>query len=235
MTTRFTPLAARTFEAMFDPWRRRRVEFRVTGLPAGLPPDVPVILAANHVSYWDPFLLRHLQRLLRPRAPFYTVMLERELERHGWMRRIGVVGLEPGSASSLRRCIRFLRNAVDERPDAMIAFFPQGRIWPSFRRPLAFRAGVSLLARAIPGVRILPAGLHLEPLNRPRPTLFASLAPATDGASTDVAALESAVTGEIDRVLWLMEMHGESALSHWPPPNGALGDADPAVRSGAAR
>ena len=94
----------RAFELFFRPWRDARVRTLVAGLPADLPRGVPLLLAANHVSWWDPFTLREMQRALRPGAPFFTVMLEAELARRPFFRRMGVVGLDPALAA--RRCAR---------------------------------------------------------------------------------------------------------------------------------
>jgi 1-acyl-sn-glycerol-3-phosphate acyltransferase len=209
----------RAFEAFFRPWRDARVRTLVAGLPADLPRGVPLLLAANHVSWWDPFTLRELQRALRPDAPFHTVMLEAELARRPFFRRLGVVGLDPASPASLRGCIRQLRQLLKERPDGAVCFFPQGRIWPSFRRPLGFRGGIGLLARELGPLVILPVGLHVEPLNATRPTVFASAAaPLRVDGRLDVAELERAVEGEVDAVLTFLSRHGEDAPRHWPGP-----------------
>lgn len=223
MDSRWSPLAVRAFEAFFRPWRDARVRTLVAGLPAELPRDVPLLLAANHVSWWDPFTLRELQRALRPGAPFHTVMLQAELARRPFLRRVGVVGLDPASPASLRGCIRQLRRLLDERPDAAVCFFPQGRIWPSFRRPLGFRAGIGLLARELAPLVVLPVGLHVEPLNAARPTVFASAAPPFRvDEGLDPAALERGVEGEVDAVLAFLSRHGEDAPRHWPGPLGRL-------------
>ncbi len=176
MDSRWQSPAVRAFELFFRPWRDARVRTLVAGLPRGLPDGVPLLLAANHVSWWDPFTLREVQRALRPRAPFFTVLLEAELARRPFFQRLGVVGLDPASPASLRACIRQLRRLLDEHPDGAICFFPQGRIWPSFRRPLGFRPGIGLLARELGPMIVLPIGLHVEPLSATRPTVFAAAA-----------------------------------------------------------
>jgi hypothetical protein len=221
--SRFSPLAVRAFEAFFRPWRDRRVRTLMAGLPPGLPADVPLLLASNHVSWWDPFTLREMQRVLRPSSPVFVVMLERELARRPYFRRMGVVGIEPGSGASLRACIRQLRRQLDARPDGVVVFFPQGRIWPSFRRPLGFHPGIGLLARELAPMIVLPVALHVEPLNDTRSTVFASADQRirVEGA-LDPAEVESAVTGELDALLAFLSRHGEDAPRHWPGPHGRL-------------
>ncbi len=194
---------------------------------------MPLLLAANHVSWWDPFTLREAQRALRPSAPFFTVMLEAELARRPFLRRLGVVGLDPVSPASLRACIRQLRRLLEERPDGAVCFFPQGRIWPSFKRPLGFRAGIGLVARVLAPLVVLPIGLHVEPLSATRPTVFASAGePIPVDDHLDPAAVEAAVTQEVDAIHAFLSRHGEDAPRHWPGPHGRLPAARPMVEVG---
>ena len=223
MDSRWSPAAVRAFELFFRPWRDARIRTRLAGLPARLPPDVPLLLAANHVSWWDPFTLREVQRARRPGAPFFTVMLEAELARRPFFRRMGVVGLDPASPASLRACIRQLRRLLYAHPDGSICFFPQGRIWPSFKRPLAFRPGIGLLARELAPLVVLPIGLHVEPLSATRPTVFASAAqPMRVDDRLDPADVESVVERELDAIHAFLSRHGEDAPRHWPGPHGRL-------------
>lgn len=223
MDSRWQRPAVRAFELFFRPWRDARVRTLVAGLPRALPERVPLLLAANHVSWWDPFTLREVQRALRPRAPFFTVMLEAELARRPFFRRLGVVGLDPASPASLRACIRQLRRLLAEHPDGSICFFPQGRIWPSFRRPLGFRPGIGLLARELGPMIVLPVGLHVEPLSATRPTVFASAGePVRVDGRLDPADVEAAVAREVDAIHTFLSRHGEDSPRHWPGPHGRL-------------
>jgi 1-acyl-sn-glycerol-3-phosphate acyltransferase len=223
MHSRFSPLAVAAFEAFFRPWRDRRVRTCMAGLPADLPPDVPLLLAANHTSWWDPFTLREMQRVLRPSSPVFVVMLDDELRRRPFFRWMGVHGIQPGSGASLRACVRELRERLAERPDGSVVFFPQGRIWPSFKRPLGFHRGVGLLARELAPVVVLPVALHVEPLNATRATVFASVAEPirVDGALRP-SQVEAAVTAELDVLLAFLARHGEDAPKHWPGPHGRV-------------
>jgi 1-acyl-sn-glycerol-3-phosphate acyltransferase len=222
MDSRWQPPAVRAFELFFRPWRDARVRTLVAGLPRALP-NGPLLLAANHVSWWDPFTLREVQRALRPGAPFFTVMLEAELARRPFFRRMGVVGLDPASPASLRACIRQLRRLLDEHRDGSVCYFPQGRIWPSFKRPLAFRPGIGLLARELAPLVVLPVGLHVEPLSATRPTVFAAAAePLFIDRDLDPTDVEIAVEREVDAIHAFLARHGEDAPRHWPGPQGRL-------------
>ena len=116
--------------------------------------------------------------------------------------------------------LRFLAGKLRERPDSVVAYFPQGRIWPSFRRPLGFERGIELFARRLPVVT-LPVGLHAEPLNRVAPTFFVSIGPPTQG-TVQAEDLERSVEEELDAIHGFLSAHGEDALRRWPDPGTAL-------------
>lgn len=220
----FSPMALAAFESVFRPWMRRHIHaVRIAGLPGALPPQQPLLLVANHCSWWDAFALREAQRVLRPGAPVHTVMLRSELRRFPFFRWLGAVGIEPGSPGSVAHAVRGLQARLRARPDAVVLFFPQGRIWPSFRRPLGFQRGVELLARRLAPVTTLPVGLHLEPLVSPAPSILVSVGEPLDGpAAADAGGLEAAVAEQLDRIFAFLVRHGEQALLAWPAPHQPL-------------
>jgi len=221
MDSRFSRGAVWAFEAPFRPWMRRRVHaVRVAGLPLRIPPSRPLLLAANHASWWDGFVLREVQRILRPEAPLYTLMSASELRRHPYFRRMGVLGIEAGSPGSVAGALRFLAEKLRERPDSVVAYFPQGRIWPSFRRPLGFQRGIEIFARRLPVVT-LPVALHAEPLNRVAPTFFVSVGEPAEGAAR-ATDLERRVEDELDAIHAFLAAHGEDAPRRCPVPEAAL-------------
>ena len=219
MSEGFSPAALGLLDLFFAPWKRGRMRpTLVRGLPGQLRADRPLLVVANHASWWDGFLLREVRTALRPRAPIYTLMSEAELRRHPFLRRIGAVGIEPGSAASVLRAIRLLRRRVAARPDSVILFFPQGRIWPTHRRPLGFRRGVEAFARQLRPLTVLPVALHIEPLTAAAPTPFLSAGPAIDcdGWVPSPRWLEARVEEELDGILDHLAVHGEEAAAAWP-------------------
>jgi 1-acyl-sn-glycerol-3-phosphate acyltransferase len=225
------PFALRVFDALFLPWMRRRIRaVHVAGVRPSLPPLRPLVLVANHVSWWDGFLLREVHRALRPRSPLHFIMLQEELEKHRFFRLLGGIGIRPRSATSVARALRLLEERLQRRPDSVVLFFPQGCIFPAYRRPLGFQPGVELLARRLPQALFLPVALHLEPLTTAAPTAFVALGEPMEAGAATAAALEAAVERELDAVLALLAEHGENAPAAWPPRRAA-----PAARQGASR
>lgn len=205
------------FDVVFRPWMRWRMHVCMGGIPQLPLMSGPVMLVSNHVSWWDGFLLRQVQCAVRPSSPLYTVALERELELHPVLRLIGGVGITPSSPPSILHALRSLMNKCTESPGAVVSYFPQGCISPSFRRPLGFAPGVEIFARRLGPITLLPVAIHIEPLTGTAPTAFVLVgAPRMgDADGADVAALERDVTQLLDTLLADLALFGEQAARVW--------------------
>lgn len=220
MKTRYSRRVWAGFERGFRPWMRRRLDGvhvrGVGGAAAAREIDgLPLLLMANHVSWWDGFLLREVHRAIRPEAPLHVVMLEEELRRVPVFRWMGAVPLSR-SPIAARQLLREVRGRLERRPDAVLGYFPQGRIWPSHRRPLGFLRGGGWLAGQLAPVAVLPVGLHLEPLTRPGPAAFVSVGrPLVVRSTVDADDIEDRVTAEVETILACTRRHGEDAARAW--------------------
>ena len=211
------PAVFRAFDALFLPWMSRHIAgVHITGLPKPHELTRPLILVANHVSWWDGFLLRRIQRYLRPHAPMHTVMLERELSKWPILRLLGGIGIDPDHPTSVVQSIRVLEERLERRRDSVVLYFPQGMIWPSQKRPLAFHRGIELFAEKLPPADILPIAIHLEPMNTPAPHAFIAADRPVSATSVTRTDLEIAVERQLDAIGALLTGHGEDSLAAWP-------------------
>lgn len=199
-----------------------RIRVHMAGIPAELPPVGRLLLVANHVSFWDGFILRDVQRTIRPGASFHAVMLERELAPRPWLRALGGLGAEPGSIAAGRRLLR----SLDELPpDAVLGFLPEGRIRPGSPRPLGFEAGIGAVRARLDPAVVLPVALRLAGGRTPRTEVYVNVGPAVrlDGPSSDDArVMEDAVSAALDAIDAFLARHGEDAPDAWPGPAGRL-------------
>jgi 1-acyl-sn-glycerol-3-phosphate acyltransferase len=206
-------LVFRGFEFGFNRWRDRCLRLTpVINLPATLPRDRPLVIVANHTSWWDGFLLRDIHIALRAGAPMHTVATAREMQRHPFLHWLGAVPLADGTAG-VRAMLRELQRRARLRPDSTIVYFPQGSIWPAWRRPLGFRRGIETVLRALGPCYVLPVGIHVESLNHSAPTVFRIGSGVLRTAADHVTAprLEELVTAGLDTVQALLAKHGEAA------------------------
>jgi 1-acyl-sn-glycerol-3-phosphate acyltransferase len=216
LTPRYSRRVWSGFERVFQPWMRRRLSgVHIRGLPASIPlPGLPLLLVANHVSWWDGFLLREVHRRVRPEAPFHVVMAQAQLRSHPLFRWMGAIPLDDGPLGP-RTMLRELER-ICGRGSPVIGYFPQGRIWPSHRRPLGFRRGGEWLAEKLAPVMVLPVALHLEPLNTSSPAAFVAVdRPFPVWEQAPHGMLEDRVSTALDRLHGFLDTHGEAAPSHW--------------------
>jgi 1-acyl-sn-glycerol-3-phosphate acyltransferase len=167
-----------------------------------------VLLFANHASNWDGFLCRTLQKKLRPGAPTFSLMLERELQRLPLFRKLGGIGVEPGSGASLSAAVREARALRAKHPEMFLTVFPQGKIFPAYGRPLGFQGGLAHFARALAPVTLLPVAFEYQMLRTLRPQAFVSVGEpiACDDAGripavTDLEDIQVALLGALQRRL----------------------------------
>ncbi|MEO5580473.1 MAG: 1-acyl-sn-glycerol-3-phosphate acyltransferase [Gemmatimonadaceae bacterium] len=216
------PGALRAFDSLFLPWMRRRIAgIHISGISLEAA-ERPLILVSNHVSWWDGFLVREVHRRIRPAAPLHTIMLEEELRRRPLFRLLGCLGIDPHSPASVVRCLHVLRGRLERRPDSVVVYFPQGRIWPSHRRPLGFQRGIELFGRHLPSADMLPMGIHLEPLSAPTPHAFITAGSVVASRDAKAAGLELAVERQLDGIFGFLAEHGENSAAAWPRVNGSL-------------
>jgi 1-acyl-sn-glycerol-3-phosphate acyltransferase len=106
--------------------------------------DTPLILYANHGSWWDPMVSIFLaDRLMRHRQHF-APMDAAALERYGILKRVGIFPVEMKTA---RGAVQFLRTGETILRDGGVLWItPQGQFVDGRVRPLVFKPGLAALA-----------------------------------------------------------------------------------------
>jgi 1-acyl-sn-glycerol-3-phosphate acyltransferase len=164
-------------------------------------PGRPVLVYANHPSWWDPVLFALLHRRVFPERAGFGPIAAAELRRYGVLRRIGVFGIEPGR----RGAEQFLAVAdgILGAPGTVLWVTAEGAFRDPRARPLRLRPGVAHLMRRIPGLVALPLALEYpfwqerapEALARFGAPLFAE---AGRGTAAWLVALTEALTETMD-------------------------------------
>lgn len=162
----------------------------------------PVILAANHVGWWDSFLVIALDEALGTEG--YALMDAESVWRLPFFARLGALPLERGTAAGARAGLRDAARRLD-RPGRAMWIFPQGRHQPAHLRPLGFAPGLRLLARLAPEAAVVPIAFQYAFGEHAAPAAYAHLGePVPGGRALDVDAVERAVErglGRIDMML----------------------------------
>ena len=129
----------------------------------------PVVVAVNHVSWWDALVILALDPRLggRGRCLMDATNLAR-MPFFGWL------GAVPLDRSSPRASLRDLGASVAllDGPGSSLWIFPQGHLRPPRLRPFAIQGGVRWLVRRA-GVPVVPLTLDYFYREAPSPTIAA--------------------------------------------------------------
>lgn len=160
--------------------------------------QAPLLLCANHLSWWDAFVAVVVDEALGTDG--HCLMDEANLQRLPFFSAIGAV---PLSMRDPRRALTQLAaaGALLNQPGRAMWIFPQGKEAPSWRRPLGFRRGFVRVLEQAPGALVVPVSILIVFSSRPEPLLVVRLhkprAFVGDARAT-TRDLEDVVAGGLD-------------------------------------
>jgi 1-acyl-sn-glycerol-3-phosphate acyltransferase len=119
----------------------------------------PLVIYANHPSWWDPLTgLVAWRRLFADRIP-YAPIDSVAVEKYAFFKKLGFFGVERNSARGARNFLRVARELL-RRGDTLLFMTPQGR-FADVREPrLEFEAGLGHVFRQSPGTAFLPLAVE---------------------------------------------------------------------------
>lgn len=173
-------------------WKLRS-NFRGIWCEGALPDsDEPLLVYANHTSFWDGFAAHALSEANHRDG--YALMEEQNLARYPFLRRIGAFSIRRGEAKSARETIKYAAQLL-KQPRAVVCVFPQGTLAPRANAPLRLEGGVELLAR-ITGVRCVPVSMNFGFFEHEYPDIVMHVgnAHAPESLEAMSARLDSLVT-----------------------------------------
>lgn len=205
------PLGERLVERLIDSSFRKyfdRIHFRIRGTFTDEQRKIPMIICANHSSWWDGYVALLVKRQLG--VDTYLMMEEAQLRRYFFFRWVGCFSVDRQNARSAMQSLQYAGRLLKEKPGRMIWLFPQGEISPNDARPLTFFTGAAHLARMTTPSMLYPLAIRIEFLAEQRPDLFISLGEPLGLTEADgripgflkscTKDLEERVTAELDQL-----------------------------------
>jgi len=192
----FSPARFGFFHIMFAGFARRHLRAVRVAAWGSPPPDEaarPLVVYANHPSWWDGVAFMLYSRALFPGRRMFIPMEAAALTRYGFMRRIGVFGVEQNSP---RGAVAFLRTAKEvlAEPGAMLWMNAPGRFMDVRERPVPMATGLVRLAEYAPEARFLPMAIEYPFWSERAAEMLCGFGAALDGAT--LAAMDRAARGE---------------------------------------
>ncbi len=192
-----------SFHQHFD-----RIFFRMKSKFTAEQRALPMIICANHSSWWDGYIAALVERHLK--LDGYLMMEEAQLRRYIFFTWIGCFSVDRQNGRSALQSIRYAARLLKQHPQRMVWLFPQGEIAPNDRRPLKFFSGATHLAKLSAPVLLYPLATRIEYLAEQRPDLYISLGePLLIGKEESqtpnflkayTTMLEQSVTAELDQL-----------------------------------
>jgi 1-acyl-sn-glycerol-3-phosphate acyltransferase len=118
----------------------------------------PLIVYANHSSWWDPMLLVLLARKLLPEQRHYAPIEASALKRYPALRRLGLFPVDLSTSLGTAQFLRTAQRVLNQ--GAVLWTTPQGRFADTREFPLAFRPGLAGLTARCPEVPLLPVAIE---------------------------------------------------------------------------
>ena len=163
----------------------------------------PLLLCANHVSWWDAFVLVLLDDALGTDG--FALMDDANLERLPFFRLLGALPLDVDGGVEARRQLDDAVRALD-RPRRALWIFPQGRQRAAHVRPLGFKPGLRLIAARARkhGALVVPVAVAYPWREAPAPSVVvrfgAPLDPETTPREDLTATVEARVAALLDAI-----------------------------------
>lgn len=172
-----------------------RSSFRSLWVSGSLPEPAagPVLVYANHTSFWDGFVAHQLA-LGFGREPF-ALMEEVNLRAYPFLSWIGAFSIRRGEAASALESLRYAQRLLT-RPKATVFIYPEGRIRP-FGLPLELERGAAVLGRRV-GCPMVPAAVRYVFFEDERPDILVSLGDAH--AAESIEQMAERLGRELERV-----------------------------------
>ncbi|MXV51852.1 glycerol acyltransferase [Pedobacter sp. HMF7647] len=163
-----------------------RVIYKGTEEEAGL----PILLLANHFSWWDGFILFILnKRYLKKR--FYVLVTEENYHKVWFLKYLGAFSVKRKSKSvieTLHYAGQLLNN-----PDNLVLYFPQGKLYSNHLDKISFEKGILRIINACETqFQYVFAASFVDYFDKRKPTLTCYLKRWTPAEPLDLTAIADA-------------------------------------------
>lgn len=200
-------------------WYLRRHFHAVRVANAGRIPSQaqPLILFANHASWWDPLTAMLLGQTLLPEREHFAPMDEIALAHYSIFRPMGFFPVDNASPRGAGQLLR-TGYQVLHRPGAVLWITPESQFQDVRKRPIVFRPGLGALMSRIGRMTCVPVAIEYVYWNERLPEILINIGEPleiADGAMEDARTwtnlLSYAMAATLDELAMLtMDRDSES-------------------------
>ena len=138
-----------TFFKLYTVWKIRRNFNRVFITGEFSDRQLPVIIIANHISWWDGFWAEYLNLKVFHRKFFYFMMLEEQLTKNNFLNYTGGFSIKKKSKSIIES-LNYTAGLLEDNRNIVIVF-PQGEIQSLYNSSINFDKGLEFILKKLTG------------------------------------------------------------------------------------
>ncbi|MDN5283756.1 MAG: hypothetical protein JWR38_30 [Mucilaginibacter sp.] len=159
-------------------WIVRRNFHKVKFEPAAIAKDKAVLLLTNHFSWWDGFLMYHLNHRLLGKK-FHVMILEDTARQVSFFKYMGAFSVNKNS-KDMMASLDYAAGLLND-PQNMVLIFPQGKLYSNFTDQVVFQKGLmKIISGAQNNFQLLFAATFIEHLQYKKPSANVYLKTITD-------------------------------------------------------
>lgn len=182
-------------------WRRfQKLEIKGLENLRARDQGLPLVLYANHSSWWDPLVAFVISQ--KAGLDAFAMMEEKNLQKLRFFRRIGAFSVVRENPRQAVKSIRYAAKLLKEKPNRAVWIFPQGEIQSNSIRPLKFYNGAAKIIEQTGKCLAAPVGMRYEFLEDWKPTALAQIgAPEVFENVADVKSLTAHLVRNLAQTL----------------------------------
>lgn len=175
------------FFKLYTIWKIKRVFNDVEIIGDFLDNEKPVLVIANHISWWDGFWIMYLNLKLLNRK-FHFLMLEDQLRKHWFFNYTGGYSINKQSKSIIES-LRYTEEILQDRYN-MVMIFPQGEITSMHQKNIYFERGAERIINNLgETISVLMTANIIDYFSKPKPSLNIYIQELREN-QTDIKSIE---------------------------------------------
>jgi 1-acyl-sn-glycerol-3-phosphate acyltransferase len=141
---------------------------------------LPILVIANHISWWDGFWIAYLNET-RFHRKFHFMMLEEQLRKYWFFNYAGGFSIRKGSRTVVET-LQYTSELLKNREN-LVLVFPQGEIQSMHKQHFVFEKGIDRVLQNKHGVQVIMVANMVDYLSQKKPSLTMYLEEYNDTGS----------------------------------------------------
>ena len=147
--------------------------------------EKPILLIANHMSWWDGFWVLFLN-MKTFNKKFHFMMREDQLKKHWYFQYTGGYSIKKGSKSIIES-LQYTKQLLNKNSN-LVLMFPQGEIHSMHNIEFKFEKGIErIVSNKTADFQIIFVANFIDYFSKPKPELFIYLEEATSNVALEDA------------------------------------------------